>query len=184
MLTINIPSKRFWDSKNEVFINLKERSLTLEHSLVSISKWEAKWHEPFISDKKKTQEQTVDYIKFMTLTQNVDDLVYSGLTQENFKEISEYIDNKMTATWFSENKYSPPGPVKKEVITSELIYYWMVALNIPFECQKWHLNRLLTLIKVCNAKAKATNKKTNKRELLSKNAELNAARRKKLGTSG
>lgn len=184
MLTINIPSKRFWDSKNEVFINLKERSLTLEHSLVSISKWEAKWHEPFISDKKKTQEQTVDYIKFMTLTQNVDDLVYSGLTQENFKEIGEYIDNKMTATWFSENKHSPPGPVKKEVITSELIYYWMVALNIPFECQKWHLNRLLTLIKVCNAKAKATNKKTNKRELLSKNAELNAARRKKLGTSG
>lgn len=188
MLTITIPDKKLWDSKNEVFINLKERTLTLEHSLVSISKWEAKWHEPFISDKKKTQEQTVDYIKFMTLTQNVDDVVYVALSQQNFKEISEYIDNKMTATWFSDSKTSPNVPGRKEVITSELIYYWMIALEIPFECQKWHLNRLLTLIKVCNAKAKAANSKkgsnVNKREILSKNAELNAARRKKLGTSG
>jgi hypothetical protein len=120
----------------------------------------------------------------MTLTQNVDDVVYVALSQQNFEEISAYIDNKMTATWFSESKTSPNVPGRKEIITSELIYYWMVALNIPFECQKWHLNRLLTLIKVCNAKAKATNKKTNKREVLSKNAELNAARRKKLGTSG
>lgn len=188
MLTITIPKTRLWDSKKEVFINTKEHTLSLEHSLVSISKWEAKWHKPFISDEKKTQDQTVDYIKFMTLTQNIDDAVYNALTKQNFEEISAYIENKMTATWFSENKNQPNVPGKKEVITSELIYYWMIALEIPFECQKWHLNRLLTLIKVCNAKAKAANSKkgsnVNKREILSNNAELNAARRKKLGTSG
>jgi len=183
MLTIIIPKKKLWDSKQEVFIDTKEYKLTLEHSLVSISKWEAKWHKPFISDDKKTQEQTVDYIKFMTLTQNVDDSVYELLTKENFKSVTNYIEDTMTATWFSEPK-KPQGPQKKETITSELIYYWMVALEIPFECQKWHLNRLLTLVKVCNAKAKSANKKTNRKEMLSKNAELNAARRKKLGTSG
>lgn len=187
MLTITIPKSRLWDTKEEAFINIKEQTLSLEHSLVSISKWEAKWHKPFISDEKKTQEQTLDYIKYMTLTQNVDNNVYNALTKENFEEITAYIENKMTATWFSEPKNAPQVPGKKEIITSELIYYWMIALEIPFECQKWHLNRLLTLIKVCNAKAKAANGKkssVNKREILANNAELNAARRKKLGTSG
>ncbi len=187
MLTITIPKSRLWDTKEEEFINIKEQTLSLEHSLVSISKWEAKWHKPFISDEKKTQEQTLDYIKYMTLTQNVDNNVYNALTKENFEEITAYIENKMTATWFSEPKNTPQVPGKKEIITSELIYYWMIALEIPFECQKWHLNRLLTLIKVCNAKAKAANGKkssVNKREILANNAELNAARRKKLGTSG
>jgi len=187
MLTITIPKSRLWDTKEETFINIKEQTLSLEHSLVSISKWEAKWHKPFISDDKKTHEQTVDYVKCMTVTQNVDDAVYLGLTKENFEEITAYIENKMTATWFSEPKNTPQVPGKKEIITSELIYYWMIALEIPFECQKWHLNRLLTLIKVCNAKAKAANGKkssVNKREILANNAELNAARRKKLGTSG
>lgn len=183
MLTITIPKRKLWDSKNEVFIDIKEYTLALEHSLVSISKWESKWHIPFISDKEKTYEQTIDYIRCMTLTQNIDDAIYSALTKENLKEISEYINNKMTATWFNETN-NPQTRGKKEVITSELIYYWMIALEIPFECQKWHLNRLLTLIKVCNAKAKAVNKKTNKRDILSRNAELNAARRKMLGTSG
>ena len=188
MLTITIPKSRLWNSKKEEFINTKEYILSLEHSLVSISKWEAKWHKPFISDDKKTNEQTVDYIKCMTLTQNVDDHVYMALTKQNFEEIGAYIDNKMTATWFNEPKNSQQNHIKKEVITSELIYYWMISFEIPFECQKWHLNRLLTLIKVCNAKAKAANSKkssgVNKREILSNNAELNAARRKSLGTSG
>lgn len=185
MLTLIIPSQRMWNTQLEQFTYTKEYILSLEHSLVSISKWEAKWHKPFISDDKKTQEQTVDYIKFMTLTQNVNEEAYGLLTKENFDEISSYIENKMTATWFSEPPKSPSGPpAKKEIITSELIYYWMIALEIPFECQKWHLNRLLTLIKVCNAKAKSANKKTNKKDILTNNAELNAARRKKLGTSG
>lgn len=185
MLILTIKGTRLWNSEKEEFIVTKDTTISLEHSLVSISKWEAKWHKPFIGDDKKTMEQTIDYIKFMTLTQNISDNVYNALSAENLKTVTEYIDNKMTATWFSEPKPGqgkPPG--KKEVITSELIYYWMIALEIPFECQKWHLNRLLTLIKVCNAKAKATNTKQSKRDILKNNAELNAARRKKLGTSG
>lgn len=183
MLTIIIPATRFWDSKNEVFINHKQHVLNLEHSLVSISKWEAKWHIPFLSENEKNKEHTIDYIKCMTLTQNVDDAIYESLTKENFVDISAYIENKMTATWFSERKGTGPTG-KKEVVTSELIYYWMVGLEIPFECQKWHLNRLLTLIKVCNAKAKSANNKQSKKDILSNNAELNAARRKQYGTSG
>jgi len=184
MLTITIPKRKLWNTQLEEFVDTKEYTLVLEHSLVSISKWEAKWHKPFISDEKKTQEQTIEYIKCMTLTQNVDENCYSMLTKENFEEITKYIDNKMTATWFSEPLNKPTGPVKKEIITSELIYYWMIAYEIPAEYQKWHLNRLLTLIKVCNAKAKTANKKQSKKEILASNTELNAARRKKLGTSG
>lgn len=184
MLTIIIPKSQLWDAIKEEFLYSKEYTLVLEHSLVSISKWESKWHKPFISDEKKTHTETVDYIKCMTLTQNVEEKAYDMLTEENLKEVSDYIQNKMTATWFNEPKDKTPGPIKKEVITSELIYYWMIALEIPFECQKWHLNRLLTLIKVCNAKAKAANTKPNKRKTLQNNAELNAARRKTLGTSG
>ncbi|NCU31628.1 MAG: hypothetical protein EOM23_01530 [Candidatus Moranbacteria bacterium] len=187
MLTIKIPKRRFWNSDIEEFVNTKEYTLSLEHSLVSVSKWEAKWHVPFISDDKKTQEQTLDYIKFMTLTQNIDDNVYTLLTKENFKEIDDYIANKMTATWFAEPIGPKPRPIRKKVITSELIYYWMISLEIPFECQKWHLNRLLTLIKVCHEKSKSANdkpKSKNKRDILSKNAELNAMRRKQMGTSG
>lgn len=186
MLTITIQKKRLWDSKNEVFVNTKEQILSLEHSLVSLSKWEAKWHIPFISEEKKTHEQTVDYVKSMTLTQNVDDITYDMLTKENLEEINCYIDNKMTATWFAEPIGPKPRPTKK-VTTSELIYYWMISLEIPFECQKWHLNRLLTLIKVCEVKSKSANTNSNnknKKEMLSRNAELNAARRKQMGTSG
>ncbi|MFU8785833.1 MAG: hypothetical protein ACNA7U_01190 [Candidatus Izemoplasmataceae bacterium] len=185
MIIITIPEKRFWNEVTNEFITTKECKLSLEHSLVSISKWESKWHKPFLSDEIKTQEETVYYIKCMTLTQNVDSLIYSALTNKNLIDVKKYIDNKMTATWFSEPKMgAAQKPVKKEVITSELIYYWMISLEIPFECQKWHLNRLLTLIKVCNAKAKSANKKGNKRDTLSRNAELNAARRNQLGTSG
>ena len=186
MLTITIPATKLWDTKKEEFITTKDCTLTLEHSLVSISKWESKWHKPFISDNKKTTEETIDYVKHMTLTQNVDLMVYNVLTEDNFRQISEYIDNKMTATWFSESKEVSNAPKKKEVITSELIYYWMIALEIPFECQKWHLNRLMTLIKVCNAKAKTANSKPpkNTKKSLATRAEINAARRKALGTSG
>lgn len=186
MHTVHIPKVRFWNVKKEEFSYSKEYTFTIEHSLISISKWESKWHIPFISDDQKTTEQTIDYVKCMTLTQNVNEEAYKCLTKQNLKDISDYIQDSKTATWFSEPKVRP-GPKKKEIVTSELIYYWMVALEIPFECQKWHLNRLLTLVKVCNAKAKSANNKQskgNKKKLLSRNAEMNAARRKKLGTSG
>ena len=181
MLQITIPSTEMWDEVNERFIKTKEQTLCLEHSLVSLSKWESKWHKSFLSSKEeKTVEETIDYIKCMTLTQNVDPEVYNRLSQENFKEINEYIENPMTATKIYEDKGARPN---RETITSELIYYWMIALNIPMECQKWHLNKLLMLIRVCNLKNKPP-KKMSKRQLMSRNASLNAARRQQMHTSG
>lgn len=180
MLQIVIPGREFWDEQKQEFINTKEQVLQLEHSLISLSKWEAKWCKVFLSKQEKTQEETIDYIKCMTITPNVDPEVYNHLTRENIKEIEDYIAAPMTATYFSSDN---AGKSSREQVTSELIYYWMIALNIPFECQKWHLNRLLTLIKVCNIKNQPP-KKMSKREIMSRNAALNAARRQQLNTKG
>lgn len=180
MLKITIPGQEFWDEEKEAFINTKGAALQLEHSLVSLSKWESKWHKPFLGNGDKTVEETVDYIRCMTLTQNVNPSVYDFITNEIIGQVSDYIDDSMTATWFSkEDKGSP----NREVITAELIYYWMIALNIPFECQKWHLNRLLTLIRVCNVK-NAPPEKLSQKEIAKRNAAINAARRKARKSKG
>lgn len=180
MLTITIPETELWDETREEYIYTKRQTLQLEHSLVSISKWEGKWCKPFLSSNDKTLEETIDYVKCMTVTPNVKPEIYRCLSDENIEEINKYIAAPMTATWFSEDKTARPS---REVITSEIIYYWMVALNIPFECQKWHLNRLLTLIKVCDRKSQPP-KKMGKNAIMSRNAALNAARRKKTGSKG
>ena len=180
MLYITVPASEKWDEISESFINTKEQTLQLEHSLVSLSKWESKWCKPFYSMKEKTHEETIDYIKCMTLTQHVKPEVYDNLSNENIIAINDYISAPMTATTFAEDKN---GKNSREQITAELVYYWMIALNIPFECQKWHINRLLTLIRVCNVKNQPP-KKMGKRELMSRNAALNAARRKQLNTKG
>ena len=180
MLEIIIPATEQWDEKNQEFITSKEQILRLEHSLVSLSKWESKWCKPFLSRENKTMEETIDYIKCMTLTQNVDDHVYNLLTIDNIKKVNEYISAPMTATTFSDSNKKSGG---NEIITSELIYYWMISLNIPFECQKWHLNKLFTLIKVCSIKNQPP-KKMSKKDIMSRNAALNAARRKQMNTKG
>ena len=180
MLRIIIPSTEMWDEVNEKFVYSKEYVLQLEHSLVSLSKWESKWCKPFLSKENKTFEETIDYIRCMTINQHIPDEVYNCLTGENNREINEYISAPMTATRFSNDVM---GKGSREQITSELIYYWMIALNIPFECQKWHINRLLTLIRVCNIKNQPS-KKMSRREIMSRNTALNAARRKKLRTNG
>lgn len=180
MLKITIPAAEQWDEQKQEFVYVKEQKLQLEHSLVSLSKWEAKWCKAFLGKQDKTQEETIDYVRCMTLTQNVDPDVYKYLTAENINEINEYIGAPMTATWFSDDK---KGKINQETVTSELIYYWMITLNIPFECQKWHLNRLITLIKVCNIKNQPA-KKMSKKDIMSRNAALNAARRKQLNTNG
>lgn len=179
MLKITIPAMEYYDEINNEFIEFKEQVLQLEHSLVSISKWEAKWHKPFLDGKDKTPEQIIDYVRCMTITQNVNLEVYTRLTEGNLKDINDYIENSMTATTFSDINQTP----NREIITSEIIYYWMVAFNIPFECQKWHLNRLLTLIKVCNVKNNPP-KKMSRNEILQRNKALNEARKKKLNTKG
>lgn len=180
MLQITIPAAEYYDEQKSEFITTKAQTLQLEHSLVSLSKWEAKWNKAFLSKNEKTTEETIDYVKCMTMNHNIDPDCYGRLTNENIIQINEYIAAPMTATYFREE---PGGTTNRETVTSELIYYWMIALNIPFECQKWHLNRLLTLIKVCNVK-NSPPKKRSKGEIMRQNAALNAARRKKLNTRG
>lgn len=182
MLEITVNEPEMWDEANQRFIPGRDHVLRLEHSLVSLSKWESKWHKPFISAEEKTAEETLDYVKCMTITQNVDPRIYTLLTQKHVDAINEYIDDSMTATWFNEEQ-SKGKKKSSEQITAEVVYYWMVAFNIPFECQKWHLNRLLTLIRVCNIKNQPP-KKMGKKDILRQNAALNAARRKKMGSRG
>lgn len=180
MLQITVPAKELWDEKKDEFIEFTETSLQLEHSLVSLSKWESTWCKPFLSKEEKTREEIIDYIKCMTITPNVDPIIYNYLTDENVEQINQYISAPMTATYILEGKTGRPS---REQITSELIYYWMIALNIPFECQNWHINRLLTLIRVCNIKNQPP-KKMSRSEIASRNAALNAERKRKLNTKG
>lgn len=179
MLEITISSIELYDEINEEFIFSKEQKLQLEHSLVSLSKWESKWKKPFFSGNK-TREETLDYVKCMTINKNVDSSVYNFLSSKNIEDINSYIEDSMTATTFSKmEKHNP----KSEVITSEIIYYRMIALNIPFECQKWHLNRLITLIAVCSIKNEPP-KKMNKNDVLKNNKALNVSRKNAMKTRG
>lgn len=180
MLQITVPALEGWDESKQEFVDYKAQTLQLEHSLIAISKWESKWHKPFLVKEQKTKEETLDYIKYMTITQNVDPEVYNRLTQDNIDEINSYIDNPMTATTFSDEQNGKPS---REIITSELIDYWMIANNIPVEFRKWHLNRLITLIKICSIK-NAPPKKQSKQDILRRNAALNAERRKRLNSKG
>ena len=180
MLQIVVPGTEFWDAQKQEFVTTTEQKLQLEHSLVSLSKWESKWCKPFLSTVDKTDEEILDYIRCMTITQNVKLETYKSLTKDNMRDIDAYINAPMTATTFNErdnNKFN------REIITSEIIYYWMVALNIPDRYEKWHLNRLMALIKVCNIKNQPP-RKMGRRETMSRNAALNASRRKQLNTKG
>ena len=179
MLKLTIVSIEQYDEEKGEFIPPKQHTLQLEHSLVSLSKWESKWCKAFLSKENKTMEETIDYIKCMTITQNVDPDAYKSFTEDNLNAVRDYIDAPMTATIFKkENK-----PMNKEIITAELIYYWMIGMEIPFECQKWHLTRLLTLINVCNVKSKPA-KKSSVSEIQRRNTDLNAARLQALNTEG
>lgn len=181
MLRLKIPlGPEEWDEVKEEFVTPKYKVLELEHSLVSLQKWESKWCKPFLHTKELTYEETLDYIKCMTKTQNVDPDIYNFLNDSHIKQIRDYISAPMTATTFSDDK---SGKKNQEIITAEIIYYWMVALQIPENYRKWHLNQLLTLIRVCNIK-NAPPKKQSKGDIMRQNAALNAARRKKLNTRG
>lgn len=186
MLQITVPAssdRELWDSKNQEFIYVKgckEQTLILEHSLVSISKWESKWNKPFLGRIPKTTEETTDYVRCMNLTQNVPDEVYGRLSDENFRTINEYIKSPMTGTTFKDEKRKSQS---RSEVTSEIIYYWMISLGIPFECQEWHLNRLLTLIRVCDIKNRPAKKRSTS-EIMRNNSALNAARRRKYNTKG
>lgn len=179
MLQITIPKTDLFNEETQEFIEIKEQTLSLEHSLVSVSKWEAKWKKPFLGNDTKTQLEMMDYIRCMTITQNVDPKIYYGLSNENMLAVKAYIEDSMTATTFKNRN----GPKSREIITAEIIYYWMIELGIPFECQKWHLNRLLTLINVCSIKNTPA-KKMSRKDALAQQSQLNAARRAKFKHSG
>ncbi len=180
MLQINLPSDEYFDESTSEFIPVKDRVLQLEHSLISLSKWESKWQKPFISNKEKTDEEIIDYFRCMTLTQNVEPDIYQRFNNKVIDQINKYINSPMTATTFVNRK---ANITSREIITSEIIYYWMILFNIPFECQKWHLNRLLTLINVCSVKNQPKKKMGLKEQYL-ENRKLNAARRAALHSRG
>lgn len=178
---ITIPEQELFDAEKNEFYTIKQTTFKIEHSLVAIAKWESKWHVAFLDENvEKTNEMMIDYIRCMTISQNVDPKVYNFIPADVIQEINEYIRDPMTATTFREmNKGRGSG----EFVTNELVYYWMIAQNIPLECEKWHFNRLMTLIRVCSEK-NSPQKKMSKRDILNRNKALNAARRAKTGSKG
>lgn len=181
MLQLTVGSdNEFFNERTGEFITIKPQKIILEHSLLSISKWEAKWKTPFFSEKEMSPALFKDYIKCMTITPNVDPLVYECLTYKQLRTISDYIKDSRTATVIK----SQSSKKLKRKITSELIYYWMFAQNIPIECEKWHINRLMTLIEVSSIESNPKKKKMGRREIYAQNAELNRQRRALHNTKG
>ena len=178
-LPIEVPGAEFWDAEKECFEYTEPAKFHLEHSLYSISKWEAKWHIPFLSTKDKTYDQAIDYVRCMCIEEEVDPKVFQGITKKQMDEITAYIENPMTATTFSDKAHGH----SRDIITNEIVYFWMTDCGLPFECQFWHINHLLTLIRVCQIKRQPP-KKMGKKNTLRSNAELNAARRAALGSKG
>lgn len=180
MLKIVVEPREFFDESKFEFVYTKQTILCLEHSLISLSKWESKWHKPFLGNKEIAEEEMIDYIRCMTISQNVDPLVYMSLSENNVLDIKSYMDDAMTATTFRDN--ANPKTRQKNV-TSELIYYWMTNLGIPFECEKWHLNRLLTLIRVCNIE-NGPKKKMRQSDIIKQNRAINEQRKRMLNSRG
>lgn len=180
MLKLVIPSEELFNEETQEFIREPSLTLCLEHSLVSLSKWEAKFEKPFLSDQTKTDEEIHAYVKAMIISGEYPENILTRLTPEHFQAINNHIEAKMTATWFNEPKTTKPTT---EIITAELLYYWMITFNIPIEFQYWHLNRLLTLLKVFSLK-NAPAKKLSRREILTRNRELNEQRKAQFKTNG
>lgn len=180
MLTLIVPGIEMFDEQSDEFVTQGDVQLELEHSLVSLSKWESIHEKPFLGSDNKSAEEILEYVKCMILTPNPPVGILHKLSRENFDQINVYIDAKMTATWFSE---APGAPKSRDVVTSELVYYWMTVFQIPFSCETWHLNRLFTLIRICNVK-QSKPKKMTRSEIAARNRELNEQRKAQLGTKG
>lgn len=180
MLRLQIPNKEFYDEEKEHFVTIPGKTLVLEHSLKSVAKWESKWNVPFLSDKEKSREQTLDYIGCMSVNQDIDPALLNRLTNKEMQIITEYINAKMTATTITHRK--PPKPTK-DIITAEIIYWWMIQYGIPPEYEKWHLSRLLMLVEVCAEKGNPQQKMGMKEQMAQQRA-LNKARQAKYKTRG
>ena len=186
MISITVPKGEVFDNEHQIFWRVtKETTIQLEHSLISLQKWEAKWHVPFLVKGEKTLEQTIDYIRCMCLTSNVKEDVFYCIPKTEMERIAAYIEDPMTATTVRQ-KASPPGLKKNKIVTAEVIYYWMISLNIPSEYKKWHLNQLLMLIQVINAEnaANTPKKKRSKHEIMADYRAINEANKKRFNTKG
>jgi len=182
MLTITIPDRRYFDEDKEEFVTIRGKEITMEHSLLAIRKWEAKWHKAYLGKQQKTFEETIDYFRFMTITKNVDPMVYYNLSEENVKQLSEYMRDPMSATTFSK-LLKRHRKNTNEIVTCEVVYSWMIANDIPFECERWHFNQLMTLINVCATKQMPV-KKMEKKDIFKEYAALNAKNRAKYNSKG
>lgn len=184
MLEVIIPDQNgLYDEDNNRFVSIKGAKLELEHSLVSLQKWESIWHKPFLDKKEKTYDEIVSYLRCMTVSSDVTDQnIYYFISPDDLKRVIDYMNDSMTATWFSDGG-NAPGMHKNDVVTAEVIYYWMITLNIPSEYRYWHLNQLLTLIKTVSLK-NAPDKKMSKSEERAQRHALNKARRAKYKSKG
>lgn len=180
MLTITVPEEELYNEVTSEFVTTEAVVVEMEHSLVSLSKWESKWEKPFLSGKPMTAEELLSYVEYMILTPKIPPGFSRRLSQTNLVEINAYIESKQTATTFGS---LPEHKGKGETITSELVYYWLIAFSIPFDCQYWHLNRLFSLIRICNIK-NSKPKKMSRNEMAQRNREINAKRKAELNTSG
>lgn len=180
MLRIIIEGDEVFNDETQTFDTINDVVFDLEHSLISLSKWESEYQKPFLSPGAKTSEEIFGYLKAMVVTPNLDPDVLYDCSQDNIDKIQKYIDSSQSATTFG---VMPDRRGPGEVITSELIYYWLVSFNIPFECQYWHLNRLFSLIRICNIKS-GKPRKMSRNDIAQRNRDLNAQRRAELGTSG
>jgi len=183
MLTITVPEMEFFDERTGSFISVKSQTLQLEHSLISLSRWESKWKKPFLNLTNPTMEELQDYVRCMSLNQNVDPMVYRALGAKELQEIQAYISDPHTATTITDRRTTGRGRFRNEIITSELIYYWMIDYEIPFSCEKWHLQRLLMLIRICGIK-NTPEKRMSKNSIFAQNKALNARRRAMLHSKG
>ena len=184
MLEIHVPDGEYYDEDKNEFVTVHGGTLVLEHSLIALSKWESKWHKPFLSDEHKSEEETLDYVRCMCVTPHPNPIWFYMLSADNIESINKYIEDPMTATTFNERMPEGKGRRKGgQAVTSEILYYDMIALGIPFECQKWHINRLQTLIRICSIKSQPE-KKMKGKALARHNSSLNAARKAKHHTKG
>lgn len=181
MLRLIVEEEELYDEIKETFSSVEGFVLELEHSLFSLSKWESEFQKSFLANSDKTTDEVVGYIRAMIISPGFSQEVISRLTQQHLDQINDYIESKQSATTFG---HLPEHKGRNEIITSELIYYWMVAFNIPFECEHWHLNRLFSLIRICNIKQSKPGKKMPRNEIAARHRELNAQRRAQIGTTG
>lgn len=183
MYLLDFKGARLFNEETLEFTYVSPRIVKLEHSLISLSKWEGRHHKAFLKENAKhTMEEQLDYIYCMCIDKDVDPMIFASLSETEIKKIQDYISDPMTAVKFRDEK-SGGSKAGRDVVTADLIYYWMVSLQIPFECEKWHLNRLLALIRVCNIK-NAPEKKMSKNEIYARNRALNKSRRAKSGSRG